>query len=70
MAEQGAVIEGYFGVEGDNLTRAGHDQRVDLHNRAVKFNKGAVKGQYKLGEGCNLLARQPKAEGELARMKT
>ena len=43
VAEQGVVVEVHLGVEGDDVTRAGHDQRVDLDDRGVEVDEGLVR---------------------------
>ena len=69
MAEQRVVVEGHLGIQRHDVARAGDDQRVDLDDGAVEFDEGTVQRGDEFGEGADLLAGQPEAEGQLAAME-
>ena len=67
VAVQRVVVEGHLGVERHDVALAGHHQRVDLDDRAVELEIGAVQRGHELREGGDLLAFQAEPEGQLAR---
>ncbi len=63
------VVEIHLGIERDHLARAGHDQRVDLDQRAVELGEGLVEITEQRHELADLLAAQAQREGDLAALE-
>ena len=62
------VVEVHLGVERDHVASAGHDQRIDLDQRAVELGKGPVEAAQQGREIADLLAGQSERERDLAAM--
>ena len=73
MAEQRVVVDRQLGVERQQIAcriaRAGHDQRIDLDQRRVEFDKGPIQRADKLDHRRDLPTRQAERKGEPAGME-
>ena len=66
VAEEGVVVEVHLGVERHHLARPGHHQRIDLDNRSIEIDEGAIHGGNEFGRRRHLVALQAQAIGDLA----
>ena len=69
MPVQGVVVEAHFGVEREEITALGDDQRVDLDHRGVSLDERLVDGVEELDQLAGRCPAQPHTERELAALK-
>src|ERR1700756_3510690 len=67
MAVKCVVVEVHLGVESDQPAVASYHEWIDLGERGIGFDKGAIERLQKRHCGLRLLGTEPKAEGELPR---
>ena len=64
MAEQGVVVEGHLGVEGQHLARRRDDQRIDLGQAAILVEEHLRQRRHDLLGLRHLLAGEAQLEGQ------
>src|SRR5271166_4790842 len=69
MAVERVVVEADLGIEGEELTGLGHDQRVDLGDRGVELAKRPIECRHEFDGNTDLGAFEPNPEGEIARVE-
>jgi len=69
VTEEAVVVEAHLGVEGDHRLVCRDDQRVDLGERRVALDEGAIQGTDERHRLARHLARQPEAERQPPRLK-
>jgi hypothetical protein len=66
MAVQRVPVEGDLRVERDKRALGRDDQRIDLHERCVLADEGAVEPLQKGADGTHQVGVDPRLEGEAA----
>ena len=69
MPVQRVVVEAHFGVEREEITALGEDQRIDLDHRGVGLDERLVDGVEELGQLAGRCPAQPHTERELAALE-
>ena len=69
MSEEGVVVERHLRVEGEQVAFLGDDQRIDLDERGVGFDKGLPHRVHQLPRLRNLGPVETERERELARLE-
>ena len=68
MAEKSVVIEGHFGIEGDELAFARENAGIDFEKRGVGIDESAVERLKKRRGVIDDFERQVETESDLARL--
>ena len=66
--EEGVVVEGHLGVEGEKLVVLGGDEGIDLQQRGVALDIGFVQALQKDDCRIDLGRLEPQGKGQLARL--
>src|SRR5258708_17796553 len=69
MAEECVVVQSQLGVERDQLAVAREHARIDLQQRSVRVDEGAIEGLKKGGRVRGDLAGKSQSKSDFARLK-
>jgi hypothetical protein len=69
MPVQGVVVEAHLGIERQEITALGEDQRIDLDHRGIGLDERLVDGVEELDQLAGRCPAQPHTERELAALK-
>ena len=66
VAEEGVVVEGDFGVEGEELVVLGGDEGIDFDQRSVSVDERLVEALEEGDRGVDLRGLEAERKGQLA----
>ena len=69
VPKERVVVEVHLGVEGQEIARGGHDERIDLDQRRVGRDEGLVEGRHQLDGLIHLRSVEANGKSELTRFE-